>query len=158
MKNVNRWSPIRDLYFHIGTARYCWSIPPSLIEWPHYKTDHRLFRKKHIGAMTRKNLFTPPPPNWEGISVNQRFWVYISHIVCMYQLWVSDEMQFCGTSFWLYLMPFKKWNRPPMNWNRQLMKSNHIIGVNWSTLCLHVTNDSRSLKWHNVCKKRFSLL
>ena len=41
---------------------------------------------------------------WEGICVCPGFWVSISHMVYMYQLWVSDEMQFCITSFWLYLI------------------------------------------------------
>ena len=35
------------------------------------------------------------------------------------------------------------------------MKSNHIIGVKWSPLCLHVTNDSCSLKMHDEGKKKF---
>ena len=38
------------------------------------------------------------------------------------------------------------------------MKSNHIIGVKWSALCLHITNGSSSLKWHNECKKFFIVI
>ena len=76
------------------------------------------------------------------ICVKIRFWSSISHVAYMYQLWVSDEMRFCNIYFWQYLMHSEYWNR-------HLMKSNHIIRVKWSALCLYVTNDSRSLKWHN---------
>ena len=40
-----------------------------------------------------------------------------------------------------------------MKWNGHLMKSNHIIGVKWSAVCLYVKNDCRSLKRHNEGKK-----
>ena len=33
--------------------------------------------------------------------------------------------------------------------NCYVTKSNHIIGVKWSALCLHATKNSRSLKRHN---------
>ena len=59
---------------------------------------------------------------------------------------------------WLYLIQSGQWNRPLMKWNRHLMKSNHINGVKWFALCLHVTNDSHSLKKAKKKKKKNNLL
>ena len=59
---------------------------------------------KSLYVLRQAKIFRPPITLWEGICVNYRFWVSIFHIVYMYQLWVSGEMQFYITSFWLYLI------------------------------------------------------
>ena len=113
------------------------------------------FTKKHIGAQISK-LFWPSTPPWEVICVNPRFLGSISHVAYSYHPWVSDEMRFC--IILLTVFDALRIVEPSlMKWNRHLMKSYHIIGVKWTTLCLHVTNDSRSLKRHNEGKKTFWL-
>ena len=128
--------------------------PPSATEWPHYITTNwpQVVPQK-VYRCEDKQISFDLPLFLGKACVSHIFWGFISHAVYMYQLWVSDEMQFCVTSFWLYLMQIQYCTL--FKWNSDLIKSNHIIGVKWCAPCLHVTNDSSSLKWHKGCKKVF---
>ena len=84
--------------------------PQSATELPHYITTNWpqvVPQKERAKVLRQAKIFRPPNSPWEGICVNHKFWFSISHIVYMYQLWVSDEMQYGVTIFWLYLMQFE---------------------------------------------------
>ena len=155
-----------------GAVRYCCTFPPSLHQSPNRtterQTDHRLFYKKHIDARISKT-FWPPTPHWEAICVNPRYWVSIS--CCVHRGYpakraLSAMLSMAGRA----LLAGYPWHVSAMSfrWNAIL---GHIIlivfdaiqivelspdeGEPSPALCLHVTNDSCSLKRHNKDKKTF---
>ena len=131
------------------------SHPASTSHWmaPLRQTDHRLFHKKHIGAKIRKILFTPTP-HWENICVNLDSG-FRSLMLCTC---ISYEFQIkCNSVSHHFDCVWCNSNSGTVPWWSGTVtwwiKKNHIIGVKWTALCLHVTNDTRSLKWHNEVKK-----
>ena len=84
--------------------------PPSATECRHYITTNwpQVVPQKAHRCEDKQKSFDPPLL----LGTLSVYWVidfgFLSLMLCTwYQLWASDEMQSCVTSFWLYFMQFE---------------------------------------------------